>query len=71
MLSSLRIPVSKIRSCFVSHALRSLNTSTLDSAPAAASNSSQEEVNFYRQVDYFYDKAAVLIEDKLAKVHFA
>ena len=38
-------------------------------APAGATGtSSQEEMNFYRQVDYFYDRAAVLIEDKLAQV---
>ena len=40
-------------------------------APAGATGTSsgaQEEVNFYRQVDYFYDRAAVLIEDKLAQV---
>ena len=75
MLSSLRhiSGFGKFRSTLVPQVICSLHTNppakSAPMAPAgAAATSSLEEVNFYRQVDYFYDRAAVLIEDKLAQV---
>ena len=64
--------VRELNLCHVLSGFRSLHSSfPVKSASDVNANDSspKEEVNFYRQIDYFYDKAAVLIEDKLAQVH--